>query len=290
MPNTFYIKQGDLLPVIRSTLYDANGDPIDLTGANVTFVMRLPGAPNLQVRAGATIVDPVGGVVQYAWQEGDTNVVGGFAAEWSASIGGQQMTIPNLNYLTVQVSNNLQTGVGPPPPPPPLSPPISYVSQLLVVTSPKASDGVSVNATGIAANAPGNAMTGPFSNPDVPRTLRVAFGLGWDGGAVTLNGLDQFGNPISATVAANPGGFTDSTQVFSSVTSASKAAVGASAAVATLGLGAGLGILAVLANANAMVSADNIQEGATIDAVNNSFTPETPPDGSVTYALLVNVK
>lgn len=288
----FFIKQGDLLPRIRSTLLDANGNPINLVGAAVSFRMRLLGAPTLQVNAAATVIDGLNGIVEYAWQGTDTAIAGGFAGEWAATIGGQPMTIPNFNYLNVLISPNLLSPAPTPPAPPaPPTPPLPYSSQVLQILAPQTSDGVSVNSTGIAANAPGNAMGGTFHNPDVARTVRVQFPIGWDGGAVSIPGLDQFGNAIVGLVAANPGGFGETVKAYSQVTGASKSLVGASSGVATLGFGQALGIDAVCFNNAALLFADNVPIDGTLDIVNNTITPDplSAPNGSISYVITVNV-
>lgn len=286
MGSQFFIKQGDQLPAIQSTLLDANGLPINLSGASVVFLMRKLGAPTPKVEASASIVDALNGIVAYAWQPGDTDTPDSYGGEWVATVGGLQMTVPNFNYVTIIISPNLQGGTPAPPPPP--FPPLPFAAQVLQVTNPQASDGVSINATGIAANQASPVMGGVFLSPDVPRGVRIPFPIGWDGGGITVGGTDQFGAVISELLAPNPGGFTDSNHVYATVTSASKALVGATSGVATVGFGMRLGIIAKLANAAVIVLADNAPEGAIIDTVNNSFVPTTQPNGTVSYGLTVN--
>jgi hypothetical protein len=291
-PVNFTLKQGDLLPAIREVLSDVNGVPINLTGASVTFIMRQLGATAPKVSAPAAVVDALNGIVQYTWLAGDTSQSGGFAVEWLLNFNGVPETVPSQGYAGVLISKNLQGGT-PTPPPPPSSP---FFAQIVDVLTPLASDGVSVNATGIAANAGSNVMGGAFTNPDTPRCARGTFPVGWDGGNLVVSGIDQFGQVNTDTLAPNPGGFTDGTKVFASITSCSKSAVGVSAVgVATLGRGSHLGIVgtggiaAHLVNAFCLGMADGAVDNATIDVANNSFVPTTPPNGAVSYKLIVNV-
>jgi len=117
----------------------------------------------------------------------------------------------------------------------------------------------------------------------------VAFGSGWDGGNVTISGTNQQGNAQTETIVASAGATVAGVKAWATITGASKGAVGASSAVATIGVGNALGVPAQLANASALVSADNALEPATIDTTNNTFTPTVSvPNGSVSYAIDFN--
>lgn len=91
----FFIKSGDLLPFLDATLTDANGDPVDLTGATVVFHMGPRRADPATVTGAATILSAVEGTVRYAWQAGDTDEVGTFRAEFEVAIAGKPLTFPN---------------------------------------------------------------------------------------------------------------------------------------------------------------------------------------------------
>jgi len=104
--STFYMKAGDLLPLIQDTLRNADGDAEPLTDATVTFVMR-PRAGGTSIGGSATIVgDPVNGVVRYTWVDGDTDTPGTYDAEWTAVFapGTKPLTFPNYSYDTVIIS------------------------------------------------------------------------------------------------------------------------------------------------------------------------------------------
>ena len=109
----FALKEGDLVPSITATLEDSDGTPIDITGADVTFVMRaIRGdapiieavATNLQAGAGTT------GQVRYDWQVGDTDTPGGYDAEWRVEFAEGFGTIPSNRYIAVEILPKLGGG------------------------------------------------------------------------------------------------------------------------------------------------------------------------------------
>lgn len=71
----FHIGKDATSPTYQTTLTDQNGDPIDLTGATVSFIMyRRAGTE--KVNRAATISDATNGVVQHTWQAADTDTAG----------------------------------------------------------------------------------------------------------------------------------------------------------------------------------------------------------------------
>lgn len=104
----FYIKQGDLRPLITSTLRDSTGAVINLTNAAITFKMWLKGAPTATVKvdAAGAIVNPPGtdGKVSYTWVGTDTNTPGRYLAEWQITFtGALPQTHPSNKYLIIDV-------------------------------------------------------------------------------------------------------------------------------------------------------------------------------------------
>lgn len=162
-------------------------------------------------------------------------------------------------------------------------------ASLFEVRAPVAANTNAVSSVGLAANSASNAF--PLSgNPDVPRNLQYAFPASWDGGNIVVVGTNAQGNTITETAVAVANSTVVGSQAFATVTSAAKTAVGATSGVATIGTGNALGVAAQLANANAVMFADNAAEPATISTTNNTFTPTVSvPNGSVNYALVANL-
>jgi hypothetical protein len=108
MSTTFYIKQGDTLPAIAATLAGADGDPANLTGAGVRFLMREKSSGTVLVAAAATVVDAANGTVRYDWATGDTDTIGKHQAEWEVTFsGGAVQTFPNTDYTIVSIKDDI---------------------------------------------------------------------------------------------------------------------------------------------------------------------------------------
>lgn len=111
----FWIKVGDTAPAITATLKDGDGNPADLQAADVVFRLRsIRGtepvidapAENLQSGDGS---DGSKGKVQYEWQAGDTDVAGGFYAEWPVTFsGGEIETFRNDGYNRIAIVESLE--------------------------------------------------------------------------------------------------------------------------------------------------------------------------------------
>lgn len=103
-----YVKQGDTLPVIQSTLTDATGAPVNVTGGTVLFSMTAGIGQPAKVAGGTATFTAGGGsagVVSYAWKAADTDTAGVYFAEWlyKAAGGGGSEHFPNDGYLTIVV-------------------------------------------------------------------------------------------------------------------------------------------------------------------------------------------
>jgi hypothetical protein len=99
-------KVGNTLPVIRQTLKNDVGTVLDLTGATVQFRMREPGQA-LKVNRAAVVIDAPNGVVQYAWQTGDTDTAGLFSAEWAVTYGSDVETVPADGFCKILIEPSL---------------------------------------------------------------------------------------------------------------------------------------------------------------------------------------
>lgn len=73
-----------------------------------------------------------------------------------------------------------------------------------------------------------------FTQPDVPRSVDIAFPGSWDGGNVTVHGTDANNAVITALYTANPGNTVTGTIVFKTITSLTNSHVGVDTADATV--------------------------------------------------------
>ena len=111
----FYIRQDTITPVLRATITDDQGNPVNLTDATIMFVMAsiLDYEVKVQAAADVLVSDPADlgddePNVRYRWVEGDTDTPGVYRAEWQVTYGdGSTESFPNTGYLTVQVTEKL---------------------------------------------------------------------------------------------------------------------------------------------------------------------------------------
>ena len=107
--STWYLDRGDTAAPIAQTLLDGNNNAVVLTGASVKFHME-DSAGNVVVDAAATIPNPTGGGVQYAWQAADVANAGTFYARWIVTFaGGTIESFPdnNTNPLLVIIQGSI---------------------------------------------------------------------------------------------------------------------------------------------------------------------------------------
>jgi hypothetical protein len=105
---TFSIKQNDTAPSLRATLLNGSGNVIDLTGATVRFHMRELGKTTIIINQACTVVNAVGGIVQYDWVAADTDVVGSYQAEFQVTyLDNSIETFPNDGYIWVDIIDDI---------------------------------------------------------------------------------------------------------------------------------------------------------------------------------------
>jgi len=115
----FYIKSYDSAPPIRATLEDGLGNPVNLTDAAVLFIMRHISDPDSGWRPGPQLFakpannDQVGaettGDVSYDWESGDTDIPGGYYAEWEVTFSDDTVeTFPDANHVRVAIIEHLE--------------------------------------------------------------------------------------------------------------------------------------------------------------------------------------
>ena len=104
-----YMKQGDTASIMKRTLVNAFGSPVNLTGASLKFSMRVkPGGATKVDRASATISNAGLGEVQYSFSASDTNTADEFESEWEVSFSdGSVQTFPNDGYTPVIVTDDI---------------------------------------------------------------------------------------------------------------------------------------------------------------------------------------
>lgn len=114
MSNTFQIKRGDTLPILRANLFDADGVVINLTNVATVKLHLTPyeGGANIE-RTMAKEVPNTGGWVNYAWLATDWTVAPaiGVGAYWCeielTYVSGDVLTVPTRDYNTVVVYEDL---------------------------------------------------------------------------------------------------------------------------------------------------------------------------------------
>ncbi len=164
--------------------------------------------------------------------------------------------------------------------------PQTSVAKLFEFINPDA-EGVGVHAA--VAEGAANAFPGPFTSPAIPRSLKIDFAAGWQGGDVTVIGTNQFDVAVTEVFADNPGAVVQGTEIFKTVVSASKEIIAGAADTCTLLTGEKIGIPSLISAAFGILTCSAVVEAVTVDATYPSFIPTTAPTGLVSYALLVNV-
>lgn len=104
----FILTQNDTFPPIRGTCLDENGDPVNLTGASVRFIMQPQDSETDTVDAAGVIADADAGIVYYDWQAADTAVAGSFFAEFEVTYStGKVETFPRAEPLVILIRADL---------------------------------------------------------------------------------------------------------------------------------------------------------------------------------------
>lgn len=109
-----YLGASDTAPKLRATLRKPNkvdgtqGDPYDLTGATVTFLIAPKDRSAPAVEGECDVLDQTAfpGVVEYDWGGFDTGAAGAYDARFKAVLAGDAGTVsvPNDRWLTVLVT------------------------------------------------------------------------------------------------------------------------------------------------------------------------------------------
>lgn len=102
------LKQHDRLPVLLAALKNPDGSAVNLAGAAVKFIMKLPTTTATKINTAATITSASTGGVSYGWAAADTDTAGQYQAEFEVTFsGGLIQTYPNGGYLGVNILADL---------------------------------------------------------------------------------------------------------------------------------------------------------------------------------------
>ena len=101
------LKRGDTRHAIKAILKDNDGDPVDLTGCEVKFIMAPLGRPAAIDRE-VHVQDAGAGEVWVVWVPGDTDISGIYRAEFKVTyLDGRKETFPNDGYIGINIMNDL---------------------------------------------------------------------------------------------------------------------------------------------------------------------------------------
>lgn len=111
---------GATLPSLRVRLLDGQ-DPVNLTGATVTFTMIDKNGVEKISAAAAVLENATGGIVRYDWVAGNTNEEKVFFGQFKVVIGADNYLIPNnADQVLRIVMGNAEFQAGPAPVFPPI--------------------------------------------------------------------------------------------------------------------------------------------------------------------------
>lgn len=127
-----------------------------------------------------------------------------------------------------------------------------------------------------------------FTNPVVPRNLRVVKSASWDGGTVTVTGTNQFDEVIEEVFPSLVAATEVGTKIFKTVTASRHSIALDGGNGYSIGTGDLVGLPARVANTVGLGYVGTTIEAVTMDATVHGFTPTTVP-AATTYVVLANV-
>jgi hypothetical protein len=148
-----------------------------------------------------------------------------------------------------------------------------------VLTNPAAAsaNGCVTAKAGTLAN---NSLAIADGTPDFPRCVTCTFGDGWDGGDITITGIDHTGLAATETILDANNTTVVGVVAWREITSVSKEAVGINAATVAVGYNDKFGL-----GAKPLCFANGVGELGTLDATNGTIDPNTAANGAVDYVL-----
>lgn len=109
---TFTIGQGDTTPALSTTLV-SDGSPVDISGyKEVTFLMQNKYEEVVideNTSSAVNVTDTSNGAVEYIWQQGDTDNIGTYTAQWEVEYStGELETFPIAdNELIIEITETI---------------------------------------------------------------------------------------------------------------------------------------------------------------------------------------
>jgi hypothetical protein len=107
----FNIKAGDVLPVLKASLKNTSGEPLDLSlasGVNLRVRQYVRSGSPVKWSKPCVITSAPLGVVEYHWASGDTTTAGTFEVEFVVTWqDGSVQTVPNNGNAIVQINPTL---------------------------------------------------------------------------------------------------------------------------------------------------------------------------------------
>lgn len=104
----FVIKQGDNFPHVRAQISQEDMSQVSLGSATVRFLMTSQNGVR-QVEGTADIIDDANGIVEYQWQDGNTDIHGNYKAEFEITYGdGRKTTVPADKYIIVSITKQAE--------------------------------------------------------------------------------------------------------------------------------------------------------------------------------------
>lgn len=102
------LKRGDTTPALDAQLFGSDGNPVDLTDAvRVRFIVVDAKGTKI-IDSDAQVSSAPEGRVRYLWQQGDTDNVGNYRAEFEVTFAdGRVGTYPNDRYLNIRILPDL---------------------------------------------------------------------------------------------------------------------------------------------------------------------------------------
>lgn len=167
---------------------------------------------------------------------------------------------------------------------------LSGVPQALLIPAvvPAAKSATAVHAA-VAGNAAANLFPGPITNPVTPRNLSAVAAASYDGGALTIVGTNQFDVAQTEVITPVAASTVYGTKIWKTVTSITKAAVGANAAAVSVGTGDKIGVVYNVANSTGLMFVGGVLEAVTVDPVADAWTATSVPNGALSFVALLNV-